>query len=50
MLLLFKGPAAKFKLMLQEKENMHSGALSVRKKGSRGVLEVVERGIRVLIN
>ena len=50
MLLLFKGPAAKFKLMLQEKENIHSGALRIRKKGSRGVLEVVERGIRVLMN
>ena len=50
MLLLFKGPAAKFKLMLQEKENIHSGALRVRKKGSQRVLKVVERGIRVLMN
>ena len=44
------GPAAKFKLMLQEKENIHSGALRVRKKGSQGDLEVVEKGIRVLMN
>lgn len=26
------GPAAKFKLMLQEKKNIHSGALGVRNK------------------
>lgn len=44
------GPAATFKLMLQENENIHSGALRVRKKGSQSVLKVVERGIRVLMN
>lgn len=32
------GPVAKFKLMLQEKENIHSGALRVREKDSQGVL------------
>lgn len=44
------GPAAKFKLMLQEKENIYSNALRVRIKRSQQVLKVVEKGIRVVVN